>query len=120
MTAPGRAAWITACRQVLNVLDANPALPLPFMGLGTGIRWTLYVEHSTPAVLAAMERALPCELTGGISEDGTWYELRGAIDGLPVLITALAEQVTERRVVGTQVTEQVEWVRLPAPEGEPA
>jgi hypothetical protein len=118
VTAPDRAALIAVVRQVLDIVEADPSLPLPFINFNR-IGWTLYGERATPQKLAALENALPCEFTSGMSgEARQFFELRGEIGGVPVVVEAWAESVAEKRVTGTTTTDVVEWVRLPAsPEG---
>jgi hypothetical protein len=114
VSAPDRAAWIAAVRKVLDILEADPLLPLPFVNLGQ-VRWTLYGDRATPQKLAALEKALPCEFTGGMSvSTRDFYELRGEIGGVGIVIEAWAEFVAKRTVTGTRTVEDVEWVRLPA------
>lgn len=113
-TTPDRAAWLAVVRQVLDIVEADPSLPLPFVGADR-VFWSLYGERATPRKLAALECALPCEFTGGMSDAAKgMFELRGEIGGIPVLIDAWAESVAERKVTGVTTVEQVEWVRLPA------
>lgn len=110
MTAPDRAQVLAAWRRVLDIVEAHPDLPLPYLR-PTGIYWYVTAESRPAQALAAIEAVLPCEMTGTASGDK--YLLSGELDGLPVVIEAFASDVAEQRVTGTEVIETREWVRKP-------
>lgn len=111
MSTPDRAAFLAGMRKLLDLLEAHPGLPLPAIVGGTA---TWHIYNGQREVLA-VEEMLAVPLTGGIDpENDTYYVLSGDLDGMPVQIRAWAGDVAERRVAGTRVVEDVEWVRLPA------
>jgi len=120
-TPEDRAAYIADMRRLMDILEANPDLPLP--GSGSGHPFILSMPFgAVPAHLAAWEAALGIPLTahirGGLgepdSDDGTYYDLEGQVEGLKIVIRAWRDEAVERRVTGTRTVETVEWVRLPA------
>ena len=124
MTGPeDRAGWIAGMRQLLDILEADPELYAP----GPGRAWPLtidigYMVANEAAQVAAWEQALGVPLeqhlrAGGGEEDtrdGPYFDLDGMLGGLRIRIRARLDQVAERRVLGTRVIEDVEWVRLTA------
>jgi hypothetical protein len=115
MSAPDRAAFLAACRTVLDVAEADESLPLPTL-TSSRIRFSLYGAWPV-RLMAALEAALPCEFTGGTDpEHPDEYLLSGEIGGVPVQVVAFATDVAERKITGITTVETVEWVRLPAPE----
>lgn len=119
-----RAAWIAGMRQLLDALEANPDLPLPMDGVSLSLLFslkTLFRGDDTRKAMAALEAALPAEYAVTVEESRMpAYKLEGlAFGAVKVEISAYAEYVAERRVIGTRTVEDVEWVRLPAePEGD--
>lgn len=114
MTALDRVAWIAVGRLILDLVETDPELPLP-MFTSTGFKWGLYASPTAP-VVARIEAALPCELSGlsVLAGNEDRCVLAGVIDGIPVIVEGWTSDLAERRVTGTTVVEQVEWVRLPA------
>lgn len=110
-----RAMTIAAWREVLRIAGAHPELPLPSLRASDGsVHYALHgYRTEAPALLAAIEAALPCEMTfRGVTADDR-YDLTGDIGGVPVVISAYAPDVADQRVTGehTQVVKEVEWVR---------
>lgn len=112
MSAPGRAALLAAYQYAIDVAKADGRVPLPVLGAGRVTFWV--PAENAPAVLAALEGAYPAEFTAYWGEKT--LDLRGEYAGVPVIISAHAEDVAERKVTGTRMApvEVVEWVRLPA------
>lgn len=118
-TPEERAAWIAGMRQLLDALEANPDLPLPMDGVSLPLLFslkTLFRDDDARKAMAALETALPAEYAASIDDRGPLaYKLEGvAFGAVKVEISAYAEHVAERRVLGTRTVEDVEWVRLPA------
>jgi hypothetical protein len=119
MSATDRAARIAVFRQVLDIMEADESLPLPF--LGTRIAWSLYAAGNA-RLAARIEAALPCELTGApAAGNEARYALTGEIGGIAVVIEAWTSDMAEKRVTGTRTAEVdvVEWVRLPVQDETP-
>lgn len=121
MSSPDqRAGWISGMRTLLDILEANPELPLPSAGSSYPLHLPVPYGRDR-AVLAMWERALPVQLTAHIRDggsevdvkDGNYYDLDGDLDGLKVRARAHTDHVAEKRVTGTTTVETVEWVRFP-------
>lgn len=115
MSAPDRAAWIAALKDILAMLDADPGIPMAsIMSSLNQVEWWLSPGDETARMMARIEAALPCEMTGAIDpKDATYYRLSGDLHGVPVRVIARADHVAERTVTGTVTTEVVEWTRKP-------
>lgn len=111
MTAPDRAEVIAVHRRVLDLTESNPQVPLPYLR-PDGVHWYVTAERRPAAAMAAIEAALPCEMTGSV--EGGKYLLSGVLAGVAVEVEAYAADVADRKVTGTRVVEDVEWVRKPA------
>lgn len=112
-----RAAYTTGLRQLADLLDANPVIPLPYPGSTT---WAppMAIHTFDRDTLIATIRALP---------PGTWdkhygdgplgFDLTGSLAGLRVRVSGNREDVCERVVVGTEtVTVPAEPAREATPE----
>lgn len=109
--APDRAAYTAGLRQLADVLDANPDVPLPYHGSGTPMGLNFLAGADPKSALAAAVRAFPCDFAKN-SPDGSfgsqYYQLTGTLHGLKVALTAYRDAVCERVVTGTRgVTETV-------------
>jgi len=117
-TPEDRAVYIVGMRRLMDILEADPALPLPEMHdrQNQPVTFWLPVASGRTArqMLAALESAIEIPLTGRIDDEGRYYLLEGDLDGMKIRIKAWADDVAERRVTGTRTVEDVEWVRLPA------
>jgi hypothetical protein len=120
VSAPGRAEGLAAYRAALDAVEqAGDGIPLPDLASHSGITWHLFTPDAR-RVAFGLEAALPCELTGAIDpKDAKYYQLTGSLHGVPVTITGRVGDLAERKVTGTTVVEQVEWVRKAAPAAEP-
>lgn len=128
-----RAGWFADVRAVLDVAQAHPELPRPgtredaveFFLLGT-----VGGGGQAPRILASAEAVLSAAL--GVTFAGRagdqdnagercYYLLEATLPGGTTLrVKAWNTAVAEKRVTGQRVVEDVEWVRLPVPPGEPA
>jgi hypothetical protein len=123
VSVPGRAEWIAALRTVLDITEAHPEIPAPAISTGIGghtVFWWPYGD-SAAAVMAALEQALPCELTASTGAGGNGqdrYVLTGILGGFKVEVSAPAEHVADLSVT-REMTEKRVWARRPqAAEGE--
>ena len=127
MTPEDRAAWIAAFRTVLDIAEAHPDIRLPYITTvgNVEVDWYLWPDANyrepgrAARDMATLEQAIPCKLTGRISERGDRYELAGTLGGIAVKVTATAGEVAEYTVTGQEVIEHRDWIRRPVPAGEP-
>lgn len=102
---PQRTAYIIGLRKLADVLEANPAVPLP-AGSGTDggvpVLFGFYGSGSRDELAAAV-RAFP--ITFSKDADSKWLNLNGRLAGLHVQLYASRDQVCTRRVVGTEERE---------------
>ena len=109
-----RAAYTAGLRQLADILDAHPEVPLPYEGTGKslGKRISFYYlgDKDPRAALAAARRAFGVPMEKNDSIDSS-FSLTGSLAGLHFALTAEREAVCERVVVGTREVEveDVEW-----------
>ena len=125
-----RTAYTTGLRQLADLLDTNPDLPIPFTGSDDmapiSIHSLGYGDDDPKATLATIARLLPGTVTKEV--DSSYYRINGTLSGLHVQATAYRDAVCERVVTGTrevtvpatpatpaqpehtQTVEDVEWV----------
>ncbi len=115
MTPEERAARISDARALLDILDADPSLPLPHE---LGHAGFFFRADGTPGTarreLAALESAIPAGFDGGLADDnGDWSifgMMRGGVKAaLAARLWLVAEEVEAPKEVVTKT-----WVRLPA------
>jgi hypothetical protein len=112
-TPEDRAAYIAGMRRLMDILEANPDLPLPEQHHQQPVTW--WMVSAGPREIAAVESILGGPLAGHIDpEHDNWFNLDGELGGMRIRIRGWATSVAERRVTGTRTVEDVEWVRLPA------
>jgi len=117
-----RTAYTQGLRDLADILDNNPDLPLPYHGKSVGLHW---IENDK-ASAAVFARLIPGTVTKTARGDA--LDLEGQIAGLKVLFIASRDAVCERVVTGThevtvpaqpavkatkattRVVEDVEWV----------
>jgi hypothetical protein len=109
-----RAEYAAGLRAFADLIDANPDLPLPVQDK---FEWTIWPSavDDVKAEIARIRRLLPGRFDKNDTADAynsKYFELRGHLHGIPLVISTYREQVCERVVVGTrQVTKTV-----PAPD----
>lgn len=103
-----RAAYTAGLRQLADILDAHPEVPLPYEGTGKslGKRISFYYlgDKDPRAALAAARRAFGVPMEKNDSIDSS-FSLTGSLAGLHFALTAEREAVCERVVVGTREVE---------------
>lgn len=109
--AEERAAYVAGLRQLADILDAHPEVPLPYDGDSDEITFHFLSGEDPRAEMAAAARALPCTWRKDASDD--YFDLFGALAGLKVRLVAFRAQVCTRRVTGTEERE-VEEIVTPA------
>lgn len=116
-----RTAFIAGMRKVADILEEHPEVPLPEGWWHNPLTWRMLGvgRRQVVALEKALKDAIGAPLAGAIDpEYDNYYVLTGDLDGMPIRILAWVGDVAERKVIGTQVVEQVEWVRLPVPDDE--
>lgn len=100
-----RADYTDGLRQLADLLDENPDVPLPYQGTRESMPIAIFCFEDAKAVLAKLARRLH-----GVSKepDGEYYDLAGRLAGLEIRVTARRSDVCEKVVIGTEtVTEMV-------------
>lgn len=102
-----RAGYIAGLRQLADVLEQHPEVPLPFQGHGMALTFSFFRHgDDNRAAMAAAAKALPCQLQKAGSDE--YFDLNGKLAGLKIQLTAFRGEVCERVVVGTrEVTEEI-------------
>lgn len=133
-TPEQRAAWIAGMQTMLDLLRANPDLPVDAAGLRPTWPYLITLQgysESTPQSLAAWESALtsagipftPAFRAGGTADPDAanpdYYDLDASAGGLSFRVRFRLADVMERRVVDTRMVDVVEWVPLPVPDENP-
>lgn len=98
-----RAEYVSGLRAIADILDANPALPLPYPGASDYAPFSWYVTSGKEqkATAAAIVRAIG----GRWDKDATHpnlFVISTRLRGLLVDVTADRDQVCTRRIVGSQ------------------
>lgn len=112
-----RAGYISGLRRLADVLEASPAVPLPYDGTTLSIS-LYYSEHdSRQAEFIEIVRALgPVDWQEKVKSSGAYgYDLVGKLDGLLINVAAHLDAVCTKRVVGIdriggQDVPVTEWV----------
>lgn len=138
--AARRAAYTAGLRELADILDAHPELPLPWEGGPYAAMTFHFLSGDNPrAEMAAARRALGVPMDKKPRDDG-YFDMTGTIHGLHVTLNAYRKDVCERIVVDTyeveieepdpvavaalpkvkrtEVVEDVEWVCAPILAGE--
>ena len=113
-----RAAYIQGLRQLADILEAHPEVPLPYEGGRRTTAITIHFLHDDDprAELATAARAIPCTWQKETSEpdpDGKWaayFDLNGQLGGLHLKLTAYRDAVCTRVVTGLEDREVQEIV----------
>ena len=99
MAPTDRTGYIKGLRALADILDNNPALPLPWDG-GHASRLSIFVETREQA--AGYARLIPGKVIKKVTDSSAYgFELRGSIAGLRVLVYAPRPEVCERVVTGS-------------------
>lgn len=102
-------------RELADILDDNPELPLPFSGTTSGLLWIAsggQDDHRDAA--AAFTRAIPGTLHKKVRDNA--FDLSGNVQGVRVNLIVDRDAVCSRVVVGT---EQVTIPATPATDAAP-
>lgn len=108
-----RAAYISGARKFLDILEAHEEIPVPYFGHSPlYCRATIHFlfGDGSKARMAAAARAFPGPLEKGVTA-GTYFDLRGNIDGFYYELTAYRDEVCERVVTGVETVTR----RIPDP-----
>lgn len=104
-----RTEYIQGLRQLADILDANPDLPLPY-AMGTdgefdSDRATFYLHSKADMVTFA--RCFPGPLSKEVDDRSEHYgfSLKGSLRGLHLLASVARSEVCTRRVVATREVE---------------
>lgn len=109
-----RAEYVKGLRELADVLESSPEVPLPFDGNCTAMTFSFLGGEDPRSEMAAVARAMPCRLDKHVTEhdSGTsYFHLRGSLHGLRVELVSFRDAVCERVVTGTR--EVTEWVKDP-------
>lgn len=106
-TQDSRTDYIDGLRQLADLLDENPDVPLPYHGERKSMPIAIFCfgGQDVKPVLAKLARRLH-----GVSKepDGEYYDVVGRLAGLRIKVTARRSDVCEKVVLGTEtVTEMV-------------
>lgn len=108
MTTFDRVDYIDGLRQLADLLQENPEVPLPYTGSDNHgrLNWILVTGDNQRAQLAAIARALPGKVEKGVRGDS--FDLKGQLAGLHVQAIADRDEVCTRVVTGTsEVTKTI-------------
>lgn len=106
-----RAAYTAGLRQLADILDNHPEVPLPYEGsLRDAGRFSFHFLHlgeEARTEMASVRRALGVPLEKTISHD-KYFDLKGNLHGLYFTLTAFRKDVCQRVVVATREVEVTE------------
>jgi hypothetical protein len=112
MTTENRSGYTAGLRQLADVLDAHPEIPLPDRGTDEiGALYIGFWGEDAKERLAAAARAFPCNWAKSATD--RFFNLNGQLAGLHVELTATRSQVCTAVVTGVEDRE-VEEVVTPA------
>ena len=100
-----RALYIDGMRELMDALEANPSIPLPYQGTGMAMTFHFLMTADPRAEMAAAAVALPCDwrkVPREFDSGPAYLDLQGAIRGVQVTLTAFREDVCRRVVTGTR------------------
>lgn len=105
-----REAYTAGLRQLADILDNHPEVPLPYQGSGPdAARMTFHFlcTDDPRSEMAATRRALgvPMDKNGDRDE---YFDLKGNLHGLYFTLTAFRKDVCERVVIGRRKVEVTE------------
>lgn len=99
-----RAGYTAGLRQLADLLDAHPEIPLPFHGRPGCSPITIHHLDGDREAFAATVRALPGRKDKAVN--GNYYNVEVALHGLRLQVTAYRDTVCERIVTGTRQVER--------------
>lgn len=103
-----RNAYIAGLRQLADVLENHPEVPLPFEGNGSEMTFHFLGGDDPKGAMAATARALPTTFTKDVRLAG-YFDMYGVLaGGLKIKLTAFRNDVCERVVTGTREVEVTE------------
>jgi hypothetical protein len=111
MTAPDerRTAYITFLRDLADMLETNPGVPLPYDGtIGTCVIYAHDRDEALAAVAAVQTLGVPLREKVEPAATNYGYELHVEI-GAKFAINAHLPDVSERTVLGSKTVEDVSW-----------
>lgn len=122
MTIPDtdpRTAYTTGLRQLADILDANPDLPLPYTGTDSSLNWIEVTRKNDEIRDAArlFARLVPGTIVKKPRDDA--FDLIGHLAGLKVCFIAAREAVCTRVVTGTREVTIAATPAVPATEPQP-
>lgn len=103
-----RSAYTAGLRQLADILDAHPEVPLPYDGSSPdyGRITFMFLNADNPrAEMAAARRALGVRIEKSDRSDDKYFDLRGNLAGLYFSMSAFRNDVCERVVTGTREVE---------------
>jgi hypothetical protein len=106
-----RQAYTAGLRQLADILDKHPEVPLPYEGKSpeyAPINFYFLSAEDPRAEMAATRRALGVPMQKRASDDSKYFDLHGNLAGLHFKLTAFREDVCERVVVATREVEVAE------------
>lgn len=106
-----RSAYTAGLRQLADILDNHPEVPLPYEGPSPDFgRFSFhFLSAENPrAEMAAARRALGVPLEKKVRSDDTYFDLKGNLSGLYFTMTAFRKDVCERVVLATREVEVTE------------
>lgn len=95
-----RVDYIDGLRQLADLLQENPDIPVPYDGSAASINWILLPREDQKGILAAIARALPGKVEKRVRGDA--FDLVGRLAGLHVKVIADRDEVCARVVTGTE------------------
>ena len=111
-----RAAYIAGMRALMDILEANPGLPLPYQGSQIPMTFHYLGGEDARRDMATAARTIPCSWAKHAREyddSPAYLDLTGELHGVKIELTAYRDDVCERVVIGTEDRE-VEEVVQPA------
>ena len=103
-----RSAYTAGLRQLADILDAHPEVPLPYEGHSPeyGRMSFHFLSAENPrSEMAAARRALGVPMEKTARDDNQYFDLKGNLNGLYFTMTAFRKDVCERVVVATREVE---------------
>lgn len=99
-----RTAYIAGLRQLAEVLETSPEVPLPYEGTLSPMSFHFLNGEDARAEMAAAARALPTVWSKNVWSAGTtnYFDLNGSLHGLTIHLSAYRDAVCERIVTGTR------------------
>lgn len=102
MNLTARDGYTAGLRELADILDAHPGVPLPYDGrpADEGTPLTIYMFHLSKKDIITAVRAFPGTKTKRF--DDPYVSIGVALSGLGIVLTTHREKVCTKRVVGTR------------------